>query len=124
MATLPEEIVAHITWMTAEPTPSAKCFKELYGHMDWDAAKEGVPQLPFNYFCYGAALSEVEIDCLTGDMMPRSKNAATCMMFLWRGGRRQLGRFTRVTTCPGQKTQPPCLHHDTRSCTPTTGPAT
>jgi len=22
---------------------------------------------PFNYFCYGAACSEVEIDCLTGD---------------------------------------------------------
>lgn len=39
--------------------------------MDWDAAKDGVPQLPFNYFCYGAALSEVEIDCLTGDMMVR-----------------------------------------------------
>ena len=39
--------------------------------MDWDAAVAGVPQLPFNYFCYGAALSEVEIDCLTGDMMVR-----------------------------------------------------
>lgn len=39
--------------------------------MDWDAAAAGVPQLPFNYFCYGAALSEVEIDCLTGDMMVR-----------------------------------------------------
>ena len=45
--------------------------------MDWDAAKEGVPQLPFNYFCYGAALSEVEIDCLTGDMMLR--RADICM---------------------------------------------
>ena len=23
--------------------------------------------MPFNYFCYGAALSEVELDTLTGD---------------------------------------------------------
>jgi len=24
-------------------------------------------EMPFNYFCYGAALSEVELDTLTGD---------------------------------------------------------
>jgi xanthine dehydrogenase/oxidase len=39
--------------------------------MDWDAAASGLPQMPFNYFCYGSALSEVEIDCLTGDMLVR-----------------------------------------------------
>ncbi|KAI8505448.1 hypothetical protein Bbelb_166370 [Branchiostoma belcheri] len=33
--------------------------------LDYDTQKnEG---RPFNYFCYGAAVSEVEIDCLTGD---------------------------------------------------------
>ncbi|XP_019642816.1 PREDICTED: xanthine dehydrogenase/oxidase-like [Branchiostoma belcheri] len=33
--------------------------------LDYDMQKnEG---RPFNYFCYGAAVSEVEIDCLTGD---------------------------------------------------------
>lgn len=32
-------------------------------YMDWDK-KSGVP---FNYFCYGAAVTEVEVDCLTGD---------------------------------------------------------
>ena len=35
------------------------------------------PQLPFNYFCYGAALSEVEIDCLTGDMQLRRTDLCT-----------------------------------------------
>ena len=37
-------------------------------YMDWDQASLGGdvnPQMPFNYFCYGAAMSEVEIDCLT-----------------------------------------------------------
>ncbi|KAL7645432.1 UNVERIFIED_CONTAM: hypothetical protein RMT77_003818 [Armadillidium vulgare] len=29
--------------------------------------KEGKPANPFNYFAFGAAASEVEIDCLTGD---------------------------------------------------------
>ena len=49
-------------------------------YMDWAQAKAGGdvnPQLPFNYFCYGAALSEVEIDCLTGDMQLRRTDLCT-----------------------------------------------
>ena len=32
---------------------------------------------PFNYFCYGAACSEVEIDCLTGDHQVRGLQSLT-----------------------------------------------
>ena len=35
---------------------------------EWDGSKGR----PFNYFCFGAALSEVEIDCLSGDVDVRS----------------------------------------------------
>jgi xanthine dehydrogenase/oxidase len=36
------------------------------GGLTWDWAR-GPPGIPFNYFCYGAAVSEVELDALTGD---------------------------------------------------------
>lgn len=36
------------------------------GGLDWDWAR-GCQGTPFNYFCYGASVAEVELDCLTGD---------------------------------------------------------
>jgi xanthine dehydrogenase/oxidase len=36
------------------------------GGLTWDWAR-GPPGNPFNYLCYGAAATEVELDCLTGD---------------------------------------------------------
>ena len=35
---------------------------------------------PFNYFTYGAACSEVEIDCLTGDHQVNLKLFFTCQV--------------------------------------------
>lgn len=43
------------------------------GGLDWDWTRVGPngrspSGTPFNYFCYGASTSEVELDCLTGDL--------------------------------------------------------
>ena len=36
-------------------------------HFNWDSESGKITGEPFLYFAYGAAVSEVEIDCLTGD---------------------------------------------------------
>jgi xanthine dehydrogenase/oxidase len=41
------------------------------GGLDWDWARPIKQGTPFNYFCYGAAATEVELDALTGDMSVR-----------------------------------------------------
>ena len=45
--------------MFASRTPNIDC--------DWNKDTGEIQGRPFNYFTFGAAVSEVEIDCLTGD---------------------------------------------------------
>ena len=46
---------------------------ELYGifFSDYRTPNLNPSTRAYNYFCYGAACSEVEIDCLTGDHLVR-----------------------------------------------------
>ena len=75
LAPLREELGADATW---DALVKAAYFGRVslsstgfYATPDigWDPAKlaAGIPQMPFNYMSYGAACSEVEVDCLTGD---------------------------------------------------------
>ena len=43
------------------------CFRTPDICVDWNKTTGKIDGMPFNYFTCGAALSEVEIDCLTGD---------------------------------------------------------